>query len=1165
MTLLADLIEVKHRSVRAVNLEEDLRDPEVLRGYVLGEHVVDALRRIAISLQEGPRSRAWSITGPYGSGKSSFAHLLCSLLGAKGEPAHRSAVKLLRESDTQLADTFSRERRRLGITQRGLITSIVTAEREPVPVALLRALNRGADLYWNRGRKPDLVHELRALATERVCDPDLVLSTFDKLTESAPVLVIVDELGKNLEYTAEHSGSDLYLLQQLAERVSSRGDFAGGLLTLAHLGFEDYLATSGDARRREWRKVHGRFEDIPFLANTAHSLALLDEALDFRGSSAQKRVVAKASEEASSALLSAAGASSSAGLITNPAQTYPLHPAVALALPALAAQLGQHDRSLVAYLTSDSPNALPNFLVANEVNGKVPFVRLDDLYDYFFADQAIEMLTGSEGDRAREIRGRIDDAHGIEVVELQVLKTVGILNLLGGADRLIASGPVVEEAIVGPSGSTKARKGVREVLQRLHERSLLTYRDFAGEYRVWEGSDFDTRGQLAAARENLSGIGDPELLEIISEARTLRAAVARRHSQQHHVLRYFECRYSRRAPDGKVEASSEDADGLILYVLATRPAPKSLPAATSDGRPLVTLWSPYGREVDEAAINFAAARSVLVEAPELERDSVAKRELRHRVTALQGKLTERIDEALEPSRKGLYWFANGKRRRARGTAEFSRLLSELCDQRFPKTPIVRNEMLNRRELTSQGAKARREILERIFTHDREPGLGIDGYGPERAMYEAVLHHTGLHSERDEAWSFGEPPKSSDLYGVWRQVMDVLDAATDEPLGVNELYQALTDPPFGMKVGALPVLLAAAFQYRAEDIFLYQDGSFQPVIDAAHIERMLKTPERFSVKRVSLAGVRAGVFEQLRKSLSSSEEPQTRRLIRNETTLAVVRPLIAFGNALPEYTRQTEETSGTARAVCTALLEAREPDSLLFDDLPTACGVRPFSPDSKASKKAVTEYVERLRSALAELGSEYARLLEKIGNLFHDGFACAGPRSALREELRSRSRPLLRQVIEPKMRAFLSMASEETLEDQDWLEALAMTLVSKPPESWTDHDVGLFEALIAERAQWFRRLELLYHELNGKKSEGFEARRVTLTEPDGNETAELVRVDLSTQELVGDVLDKALAELEERLGKEASEALLGVLAGRVLSSSSATTEDVPAPQRKAKKA
>ena len=149
-----------------------------------------------------------------------------------------------------------------------------------------------------------------------------------------------------------------------------------------------------------------------------------------------------------------------------------------------------------------------------------------------------------------------------------------------------------------------------------------------------------------------------------------------------------------------------------------------------------------------------------------------------------------------------------------------------------------------------------------------------------------------------------------------------------------------------------------------------------------------------------------------------------------------------------------------------------------------------------------------------------------------------------------------------MRSFLTMACDEQLDDEDWLEALAMSLVAKPPSSWTDHDVALFEALVAERAQWFRRLELLYHELHGARGDGFDARRVTLTAPDGSETAELVRVDQATQGIVGDALNEALAKLEGRVGNDAAQALLGVLADRLLSSAEAITEDVPERERKA---
>lgn len=1167
MTSLAELIDVRHRSVRAVNLEEDLRDPEVLAGYVPGAHVIDALRRITIGLQDGPRTRAWSITGPYGSGKSSFAHLLCSLLAHKSDPTQRAATKLMGAADAQLTETIDRERRRLDVDRRGIILAAVSAEREPITSALLRGLHHGAERYWSGpGKKPDLLHRLRFETAEGDHRSETVLEIFEQLSATTPVLLIVDELGKNLEYAADRTADgDLHVLQRLAERLSSRPTFTGGLLTLAHLAFEDYLLGTNETRRREWRKIHGRFDDIPFIANTAHSISLLSEALHHRDSSTTTRKqLGQVCQAAEDGLRSAGQTGVPSDTTADVHAIYPLHPTVALALPTLAAQLAQHDRSLVSFLTSDAPHALPQFLARTELSkSSVPFYRAAELFDYFFEDGAATVLTGPEGELAREVKGRVEESRGLDALELEVLKTVGLLNLLSGRDRLLASAGMIEEAVAGPNGGETDREGVRQILERLCERSLLAYRDFAGEYRVWQGSDFDAHGQIAAAREHLltTAGSDEQLLALIDAAHPLRPEVARRHSQQKHLLRYFECRYGTHAPHSEVRTTVPDADGLIVYVLAESAAPRSLPAQTADEAPLVVVWSPAGAAVREAALDFAAARAVLAGAGELGSDPVARREMRHRVAALQAALADRIASAFA-HQPGAALFIEGRRRKPRGRREFSSLLSGLCDDRYPDTPVIRNEMVNRRELTSQGAKARRVLLERSFIHEHEPRLGITGYGPERAMYEAVLNRTGLHREQaDGTWAFAAPAPDSELATVWKHLNAMLDQATERPLGVDAIYRELLAPPFGMKVGAVPLLLVAALQHRAEDIFLYQEGSFQPVIDPAHIERLLKTPERFALKRAAMVGLRAKVFEQLRATLSTDHT--TKKRVRNQTTLAVVRPLIAFANGLPDYTRKTERVSHTAQQVCSALLGAREPDELLFTVLPEACGIEPFStrPTSEDGEVA-TLYVHRLRAALTELGAAYEQLLSDAGDLLHAGFAVEGPRPALREDLRTRSRRLLKQVIEPKMRSFLVTAADENLDDDDWLEAMAMTLTGKPPSSWTDRDLALFEALVAERSGWFRRLELLWHEMHARGGGGFDARRITITAPDGRERPVLVAADQTTDPLVADVLSDALVELEKRVGARAQDALLGALAGRVLSNEPSTTEEPGTTERKA---
>ena len=47
-------------------------------------------------------------------------------------------------------------------------------------------------------------------------------------------------------------------------------------------------------------------------------------------------------------------------------------------------------------------------------------------------------------------------------------------------------------------------------------------------------------------------------------------------------------------------------------------------------------------------------------------------------------------------------------------------------------PVIRNEMVARRDLTSQGARARRELLTAMVQSSEKERCGIEGYGPERA-------------------------------------------------------------------------------------------------------------------------------------------------------------------------------------------------------------------------------------------------------------------------------------------------------------------------------------------------------------------------------------------------------------------------------------------------
>ena len=79
---LNEIVSVAPRYARAINLERDASSEAALEGYVITSTAQALLSRLGISFADSGRHHAWTVTGPYGSGKSAFLLFLprCSVL-----------------------------------------------------------------------------------------------------------------------------------------------------------------------------------------------------------------------------------------------------------------------------------------------------------------------------------------------------------------------------------------------------------------------------------------------------------------------------------------------------------------------------------------------------------------------------------------------------------------------------------------------------------------------------------------------------------------------------------------------------------------------------------------------------------------------------------------------------------------------------------------------------------------------------------------------------------------------------------------------------------------------------------------------------------------------------------------------------------------------------
>ncbi|MFQ3588521.1 MAG: hypothetical protein SNJ76_12785, partial [Fimbriimonadaceae bacterium] len=680
------------RLLRSVHLEHDWYADDPTAGYVVGSAAADALSQILPATKPGPRPRAFTLTGPYGTGKSALALFLTDLVAGDAVRQQRA-----RESLGSVAS--------LCPDDASFLPLLTTCRAEAVEELLADACHAAAkrNKLAPSGNVPDLA--------ERAAESGY-----------GGVLVVLDELGKALEHAAQNpQKADLFALQQLAE-LAARSEFPIIVVGILHQSFAGYADGLDTATRNEWTKIQGRFRDLPFLPSEAMLAHLVAESIRASPQSASEI------EEMARGVRRISGlwpASMEEGAFLDLAQRcWPLHPLTVAALPTLMRRFGQNERSLFAFLVERG------LLVGQPSHGRG--VLLADLFEH--VSDWIGHGNRSRG-AARRWRLALELLHsrpGWDDVEQDVLRTVALLTALGTFAPFQATTETITLALPG--------REVEGALRRLKDRSAIVHRRHLGAWVLWEGSDVDVDALIDRARTEVSGRVD--IARLLEDVGAMRSPTAPKHYEETGTLRWFRP-VVLTDPDG-ISLPDPDADplnGVLALAFGANPAAQARfeTWASEQERPdlvvAVVHRSPGFRSLAE---ELEAVRSVDRDAPELRGDRIAREEIASRKASLAAAIAAEAERLLDPSGPdGCLFFHRGAEMAVESRRAFSRLLSVVCDELFPSAPLLKNELINRRSLSSAAAAARRDLIQAMLERAHLPKLGYgDGYPPDRAIYES---------------------------------------------------------------------------------------------------------------------------------------------------------------------------------------------------------------------------------------------------------------------------------------------------------------------------------------------------------------------------------------------------------------------------------------------
>ena len=1056
---LSQLIEINSGRTRSINLQRDSKNTQLIDAYLPTTKSLQALTQFAKGFELDNLERSIALIGPYGSGKSAFALFLSALLSRSDSPEHQAAIEVLRrhKASEEIVSPFQKIAKgsaylRLMINgvPGSLIQQIIdcmvkAAEENSLPASLLKRLK------YVQKNKTDISGVMVLL--EQVQD------TWSELGGTG-VLLEIDELGKFLEFEAQHpQQQEIHLLQLLAEHSQQVQEIPFQLVVMLHQSFEQYAANTEKRLRDEWQKIQGRFNAFAFIESSEQVLRVVETTFLQKvplTSEIKDDINRWAhSLENIQALPGNLDARHAIHLFES---CYPLHPVTLLVLPTLCQKAAQNERTLFTYLGGNESFGFLTQLDELDVGDWIyPF----SLFDYFFLNQSHGFSDPLSYKRWLEVVTALSRLEADEFSEeAKLLKTIGLLNLIGSQKGLKASQTILNASSAG---------NLDTPLECLQKQSLVTYRAFNQEFRVWQGSDFDINSAMQSMQLEFDNL---PLAETINKISPLNALFVRGVSIETGVTRSFSPLFIDEFTDKK-QLASDDFPQSILFYLASDESngPSSDQVREMGCFNVVAVCPPsFTNRIREVVLEHLALQELPNRHTEIHSDSVIEYEYQEWLAAAELRSYTTFRSLVESPELLTWYFEDQQKINSRH--ELQRLLSWWVKHEcYPESPTLHNELINCEKPSSSAVTGRKRLIEAMLHSPTKKKLGIEKTPAELCIYLSVLARSGLHRKEGNHWGFFPPSKVdiSNLRPLWDKIDELLGNEGEVKIPVEEIYNVLQRRPYGVPAGVLPLLLMAYLLANKRSVALYQDGIFCDELTADLVAMLVRRPVYFSIERFDLSGLRGELFDQYFRQIIGKE------ISEDASLLEIVKPLIRFINQLPPYSKQCKDVSPVAQKVRAAFMQAHSPGVLLFRSLPEACGLDPAIFEV-GEQESVEAFIKQLMQVLRELNQAYPNLVHHwqllvTSNLLDEPVSDL---PALRSALNKRYMGLDSLTPDQKvLGAYVRRITEPSDKtDEAWLMSIGTLLSGVPAEKWGDKNRVQAELILKERSQQVRDLERL---------------------------------------------------------------------------------------------
>ena len=648
------------------------------------------------------------------------------------------------------------------------------------------------------------------------------------------IVFVFDEFGRYIEDNGETI--KVKTIQDFAE-YCDHSDYENHLILVSHKQLSLYTDKMKKELSDEWKKIEGRFKATSInvkydqcLSLIPHIIpktkkwdtfkkryerdlnALYEEAWDFKGF-----------------LLPPEGGNPFEG-------GFPLHPITLYALDRLSKKVAQNERTFFTYLASDEENSL--FAQIDKLkDDRFHFVGLDLIYDYF-EENIMSYRANDIYVMYKKLQYALNKLgeENTDSAEVKILKTIAVINIISDS-AVLASNRVTLCHVIDEDDEV-----ISSAIDALEKKKIIKFMRQYGYYDFLDSSIYDLDSMI---EEKIGSINDEMVVNILNDEFTDFVIYPHRYNAKYHMNRIMIPVFAYRNELSKktfVRSMPDYYDGIVAFVLDADYSLNEYSEVELPDRMLMLVNNNPKQIINEVK-RYIATKLLYSQREELKKDDpTVEKELQLYLEEEQAILSELVSNWRKIKGSDITVVFDGHEEEVKSEAELTECASQIMLSAYKKTIIVNNDLINKNKVSGAIRLSRSKLLDNML-NGIDVMNGCTPLSPEHNIVRALLVKNGMYDD-------GIPVKLNYIDGevsgdaVKHVIQKYIKKAKKAPVSVNELYEELKKPPYGLRDGYMSLLLAYELS-QYENISLSFHGADRDYSSEEFL-KAFENPEDYSI-------------------------------------------------------------------------------------------------------------------------------------------------------------------------------------------------------------------------------------------------------------------------------------------------------------------------------